>query len=355
MQKVSLFTASKMVREVIKSNLVPAVFSSPGIGKSSMFADVAKAYNLELIDIRLAQEDPTSLNGFPDIRNGRSDFAPPKRFPLEGDPLPDGKNGWLVLFDELPSAPKAIQAASYKIILDRMIGNNRLHENCRIACAGNLMSDGAVVFEMGSALRSRMVHIHVESAADGEEGWLTQYAYKANLDPRVTAFIKYQPSALNMFDPKKLKTLDAETFACERTWDFASKYLQRNYTNKDGSLTKISHHGRIALEGIVGPIAREFAVFADHVDELPTLQEILNDPANANIPSSRAAQYLVTTMTAQAIDTNNVSSIAAYLLRLPEEFILVAVRMLYSGKPTIMANKSVQQLTDKVVHLLSSR
>ena len=158
-----------------------------------------------------------------------------------------------------------------------------------------------------------------------------------------------------MFDPKKLKTLDAETFACERTWDFASKYLQRNYTGKDGSLTKISHHGRIALEGIVGPIAREFAVFADYVDELPTLREILSNPDKANIPSSRAAQYLVTTMTAQAIDTNNVADIAAYLLRLPEEFILVAVRMLYSGKPTIMANKSVQQLTDKVVHLLSSR
>ena len=52
MQKVSLFTASKMVREVIKSNLVPAVFSSPGIGKSSMFAEIANAYNLELIDIR---------------------------------------------------------------------------------------------------------------------------------------------------------------------------------------------------------------------------------------------------------------------------------------------------------------
>ena len=67
MQKVSLFTASKMVREVIKSNLVPAVFSSPGIGKSSMFAEIANTYNLELIDIRLAQEDPCSLNGLPDI------------------------------------------------------------------------------------------------------------------------------------------------------------------------------------------------------------------------------------------------------------------------------------------------
>lgn len=62
MQKVSLFTASKMAREVLRSGLVPAVFSSPGIGKSSMFADIALESNLEVIDIRLAQEDPTTLN-----------------------------------------------------------------------------------------------------------------------------------------------------------------------------------------------------------------------------------------------------------------------------------------------------
>lgn len=354
MQKVSLYTASKIAREVLRAGLVPAVFSSPGMGKSSMFAAIADSAELELIDIRLAQEDPTVLNGFPDIQNGRSDFAPPKRFPLEGDPLPEGKKGWLIMFDELPSAPKAIQAASYKIILDRMIGNHKLHKSCHMACAGNLMSDGAVVFEMGSALRSRMAHIHVESVADGEEGWLTQYAYPAGLDPRVTAFIKYNPKALNMFDPKKLKSLDAETFPCERTWDFVSRYLQRNCSNS-GKLAPIPHHSRIALEGIVGPIAREFAVFADHVDELPSLQEIIADPNNANIPTKRAAQYLVTTMVGQAIDTTNVSALVDYLMRLPEEFILVAVRMLYASKPSIMANKSIQQLTNKVVHLLKTR
>ena len=354
MQKVSLFTASKIAREVLRSGLVPAVFSSPGMGKSSMFMEIAKKANLEVIDIRLAQEDPTVLNGFPTIQNGRSDFAPPKRFPIEGDPLPEGKDGWLILFDELPSAPKAIQACAYKIVLDRMIGSHPLHKNCHIACAGNLISDGAVVFEMGSALRSRMAHIHIESIADGEEGWLAQYAYPAGLDPRVTAFIKYNPKALNMFDPKKLKTLDAETFPCERTWDFVSRYLQKNCTNA-GKLTSIPHHSRIALEGIVGPIAREFAVFADHVDELPTLQEIIADPKNATIPSKRAAQYLVTTMVGQAVDTTNVANLVEYLMRLPEEFILVAVRMLYAAKPTIMANKSIQQLTNKVVHLLKTR
>lgn len=270
--------------------------------------------------------------------------------------MPEGKNGWLILFDELPSAPKAIQAAAYKIILDRMIGDHKLHDKCYMACAGNLLSDGAVVYEMGSALRSRMAHIHVESVADGEDGWLNQYAYKAGIDPRVVAFIKYKPSALNMFDPKLLKTLDAETFPCERTWDFASKYLKKNYTDKDtGKLLPISGHGRTMLEGIVGPIAREFVVFADNVNDLPTFDEIIADPTGIDLPSKRAAQLLVATMCAQRIEPANVKKVVAFLMRMPEEFILLVVRMLFAGNPTILGNSEVNKLTQKVVHLLQTR
>ncbi len=45
-------------------------------------------YNLKLVDCRLATFDPTDLNGFPYIKDGRSHYAPPAQFPLSTDKLP---------------------------------------------------------------------------------------------------------------------------------------------------------------------------------------------------------------------------------------------------------------------------
>jgi len=52
--------------------------------------------------------------GFPTLNKDRtrSHYAPPSTFPLEGDPIPEGYAGWLVLMDEINSAPKAVQAAA---------------------------------------------------------------------------------------------------------------------------------------------------------------------------------------------------------------------------------------------------
>jgi len=59
---VSLSDAYQMVRDCFFAKLVPMVTGSPGMGKSSMLHAVAEELNLKIIDIRLAQCDPTDLN-----------------------------------------------------------------------------------------------------------------------------------------------------------------------------------------------------------------------------------------------------------------------------------------------------
>ena len=70
---------------VLLSKLTPMLVGSPGIGKSDIVKLVAKKHNLKLIDVRLAQSDPTDLNGFPTLQSDgqRMDYAPPTTFPLE--------------------------------------------------------------------------------------------------------------------------------------------------------------------------------------------------------------------------------------------------------------------------------
>lgn len=54
--------ASKLILDVFKARLVPMVTSSPGLGKSSIAKQIAEKQNLFVIDLRLAQCDPTDLN-----------------------------------------------------------------------------------------------------------------------------------------------------------------------------------------------------------------------------------------------------------------------------------------------------
>ena len=118
----------KLITRVTRAGLVPYVSASPGIGKSQIAHQIADTHNLQVIDMRLAGCDPTDLNGFPALKGERAKYLPFSDFPIEGDSLPDGKSGWLLLLDELSSAPRGVQAAAYKLILDRMTGSNKLHE-----------------------------------------------------------------------------------------------------------------------------------------------------------------------------------------------------------------------------------
>lgn len=62
LNRVTLKQAEKYAKAVIQAKRVPYVAGSPGVGKSKMFEAIARQANLKMVDIRLAQEDPTTIN-----------------------------------------------------------------------------------------------------------------------------------------------------------------------------------------------------------------------------------------------------------------------------------------------------
>lgn len=91
--------ATKFIKVCMDSDLVPFIQSSPGVGKSSIVRQIAKEGNLVLIDHRLSTSDPTDLNGLPRFISGKSQFCPFDIFPIEGDKVPEGTNGWLLFLN----------------------------------------------------------------------------------------------------------------------------------------------------------------------------------------------------------------------------------------------------------------
>ncbi len=255
----------KSVNICMDSNLTAFVQGSPGLGKSAIVKEIAQERGLKLIDVRLTQCDITDLNGLPKLDGKKATFLPFDTFPIAGDDIPEGFNGWLLFLDELNSANKSVQASAYKLILDRMVGNHHLHEKVSIVAAGNLITDNAVVNNLSTALRSRLVNLTLDCDADL---WL-KWAMKNHIDPSILAYIKYKPVNLFNFNPEK----DDETYACPRTWAMLSSVLAHIPLNNLDQFCDL-------VIGVVGKIGYEFISYAKYVNEIPSIGDIIyKDPA----------------------------------------------------------------------------
>jgi hypothetical protein len=298
------------VIDVIKAGLVAMITSSPGLGKSSLAVQIAKMFKLFLIDIRLSQCDPTDLIGFPMHDGVRMTYAPPDHFPLEGDKLPKGYDGWLLLLDEFTSAPLSVQAAAYKLVLDRMVGLHHLHKNVAIICAGNKDTDNAIVSRLSTAMQSRLIHLELDVDV---KAWLA-WASENKLDHRVVSYIEGRPEHLHQFDPNH----NDKTFACPRTWEFVSKLIKEK---------EVSPRMLNLLIGTVSAgIAHEFNAYLSYCSELPSLASILADPNKVAIPSDPSLLYATSHMVAAYIEEKNAAILIEYIKRLPLEFGTTAVR-----------------------------
>lgn len=325
--------ASDMLAMYIKANIVPLLKGSPGCGKSQIVHQVAKEYGLKVIDLRLAQCDPTDLGGFPTIIDGRADYVPMKHFPIEGDAIPKGYNGWLLFLDELTSAPAAVQAAGYKLILDRQVGIHNLHKNVAIVGAGNLETDNAIVETMSTALQSRMAHM--ELVLDTDE-WL-DWAMKASIDSRITSFIRYMPQKLYTFKPDH----SDQTYACPRTWEMSDRILKvvpEDYANTRAMLAGTLSEG----------VAAEFTIFMKIYQDLPPMKSILTAPETTKVPEEPSILYALTGALAEHMTLDNFEDMLKYILRMPAEFQVVCLKEGRARNPQIIQTKGLQQWSLKM-------
>lgn len=331
--------ARALVERCLAASLVADVRSSPGIGKSDIMKSIAREYRLKLIDIRLGQCDVTDLNGLPRFTgDGRAEYAPFSSFPLEGDELPlhpDGKpyEGWLIFFDEMSSAGKQMQAAAYKVVLDRMVGHRPLHQKVLLACAGNLETDRAVVHGMSTALQSRLIHI--EMHCDHRE-WMA-WANQNKIDSRIIGFLEFKPELLHKFQPDH----QDKTFACPRTWEFAHRLVMG---------TKITNDDVPLLAGTVSTdVALQFVQFAQIYADLPKISDILKNPKTAPVPDEPSTKFAMATVIADHFTDKTADDLSIYIARYSVEFRVVMLRMVHQRQPMLMRHKAVSDMFQELL------
>lgn len=275
-----------------------------------------------------------------------STYVPMDLFPLEHDDLPEGKKGWLIFLDEFNSADKYVLAAAYKLLLDRQVGEYHLHPNVRIVCAGNLITDGSIVNKMPTAIKSRMSHIQMELNPKEFLDYVEEQVAQNKWNGLILSFLRFRPDMINDFDPKK----EVQTFSSPRTWEFLSKELNAGLLNLDPDVYSA------AINGIIGEHAgSEFCSYLRVYNALPTIQEIVADPANCPLPAEVGARWALSSYLANNINAQTEKALITYAERIPEDSIqIICFRMMVAKYPPLVSNPHIQQTVRNICQKLIS-
>ncbi len=251
------------LNQLIASNVKLAVmlWGAPGIGKSSIVQQVAKAQGLDFVDVRLSQLAPTDLRGLPVAENGTAKWFPPEFLPTSGSGI--------FFLDELNMAAPTMQGIAQQLILDRAVGSYILPDGWFVWAAGNRREDRASVFEMPAPLANRFLHLEMSADLDS----FKRYALDKNLNERIIAFLAFRPNLLHAPDNAR------PAWASPRSWEMASKLLAAG----------------LPIAPAVGEgTEAEFRAFERIYSSLPEIDAILNGATHLEFPTEPSARYAVT-------------------------------------------------------------
>lgn len=208
--------------ETLTKNLTEAQFKEWEAHQA--LADLQTAVNrnaagdhVPMFDVRASQMDPVDFRGLPYKDDVTRTMGWTQPSDLPGAAYCARYQHVVLFLDEMNSAPPAVQAACYQLILNRRIGQYRLPDNVIVIAAGNRSTDRGHVYAMPTPLANRFLHVHMEADFPSWREW----AVVNQIHPDVVGYLSHYKSDLFCFKPDS----DTTAFATPRTWKYVSDYL----------------------------------------------------------------------------------------------------------------------------------
>lgn len=279
--------ARKALKAAFKAKRPVFLWGPPGIGKSEVVADLAKDYFSEklgtyghVIDLRMAQMEPTDVRGIPFFNkdNGKMDWAEPIDLPTEELAA---KYPIVILFlDEMNSAPPAVQASGYQLILNRRVGKYKLPDNVVIVAAGNRDGDKGVTFRMPMPLANRFVHLEMRPDFAAWQDW----AIQRGIHKDVVGYLSFAKQDLYDFNARS----SSRAFATPRSWVFVSDMLNDEKSIDEETLFNLT-------SGAVGDgLAVKFRAHRQYASKMPNPSDILSGKVKTLEVKEISAMYSLT-------------------------------------------------------------
>jgi len=328
---------TKVIDKLIDKKLPVFIWGPPGIGKSSIVKQIAATKKLEFIDLRLSLLDPTDLKGIPffNAETKEGVWAKPSFLPS----TPNSKG--ILFLDEINTAPPAVQASAYQLILDRKVGEYELPEGWSIVAAGNRENDRGVVYKMPPPLANRFVHFEMEVNFNDWKTW----AYKSNIESAIIAYLAYDKSMLFTFNA----TSNEKSFATPRSWEYVN------------SIVKSGIETELILDSISGAVGREAAIgylsFKKVMKNLPDLKSILDGTLKElEEEDSKVIMALAIGIVNALLENSNnesIDNVLKFSLQLPGEFSIMLVKDMQENGIDVEGSNSWGEWVQKFAYLLA--
>lgn len=257
-----------LAKDPILRKMSPYIWGKPGIGKSEIVAQVGEELNMKVIDLRLTRMDSTDLTGLPYLHeeSQKTIYYLPEFLPTKEMIEEWGKDGAILFLDELSAAEPRLQASSYELILDRRIGKYILPDNVMVVAAGNRVEDGAIAYDLTSALSDRFIHFVAMSSLDSWLKWEKGMAENgAPIHPTVKSFLQARPDFLDEGFKGTVADSDDKINPSPRSWKRVSDLM---FAVSNDRLRKI------LIPGIIGAAcANEFFFVIEEIASLAPMSE----------------------------------------------------------------------------------
>lgn len=312
------------------------LWGAPGTGKTSVIRAMAETAGWPCETVISSIREPSDFAGLPVVtrpqrgagqrtdagRNGDAgvaaggaqvDFAPP-RWAVR---LASAGRG-VLFFDEVSTAPPAVQAALLRVVLERTVGDLALPDEVAVVAAANPPDQAADGWDLSAPLANRFCHldwpVDARTVADGftggwptpappglPDGWHRRLGITRSW---VGGFLTVRP-ALVLAVPDQA-TQAGRAWPSPRSWEMAARLLAAgstlagpgpDVTGAGGS----SAAGSLLVRGCVGDGAGvEFLTWLAEAD-LPDPEAVLADPESFRLPERGDRAYAALSSVAAAV------------------------------------------------------
>jgi AAA domain (dynein-related subfamily) len=285
------------------------LWGAPGTGKTSVIRAMADAAGLPCEIVIASIREPSDFAGLPIVDRGDGSRAPSVTFapPSWAVALANAGRG-LAFFDEISTAPPAVQAALLRVVLERTVGDLTLPDGVSVVAAANPPEQAADGWDLTPPLANRFCHLDwpVDArmvAAGFASGWPTpapphlQGGWEARVPITrswVAAFLTVRP--MLALDVPEDATGAGRAWPSPRSWDLAAR-LQA--AAEAGGLSELAVS--LLVRGCVGPAPGvEYLTWLAEAD-LPDPEAVLADPDSFELPSRGDRAYAALSSVAAAV------------------------------------------------------
>jgi hypothetical protein len=309
----------------IRADVPVLLMGPPGVGKTSTILALGKEMGVPVETLIAAIHEPMDFGGWPAVVEGQFKIETPpwvdrlKRSPEEQELIDTvkekvsrlenssrGRITGILFFDELTNAPRAVQSALLRVVLERVVGEEKLPDSIYIISAANPVGQAADGWTLSLPLANRMAHIEyrldARSWADNFTTYWGDPPSPGDIDESqwliarsmVAAFIHRRPDLL--LQVPRSNEEERLAWPSPRSWDFASRLISLDIQGGANSWAD-------DVVSCVGEGAGlEFINWARSMD-LVDPEDILRNPHKAPVPDRPDQQFAVVNALCAAVQS----------------------------------------------------